>query len=72
MGIFDIILLIITVLLIVEAVVEARRKNWLALALSIAFLALIIYITSPVYRHLWSKISPPAASPTAPAAPGTP
>ena len=61
MGPLDYILLIITVLLVIEAVVEARRKRWLALALSLAFLALIVYMTLPVYRYLWNKVAPSSA-----------
>jgi hypothetical protein len=66
MGFIDYLLLFITVLLIAEAVNEARRKNWLALAISLAFLALVIYMTTPIYQALWTKIAP------APKAPATP
>lgn len=62
MGPMNYIMMAITVLLIIEAVVEARRKRWLALALSIAFLALVIYMNSPAYRYLWRKIAPPTAA----------
>ncbi len=63
LGILNYILFAITILIIVEAVIEARRKNWLALAISIAFLALVIYINLPAYQHIWG-ILVPAPKPT--------
>lgn len=65
MGPRDYILLLITILLIVEAVVEARRKRWLAFAISIAFLALVTWMTMPIYRHFWNK-AVPASTPATP------
>ena len=58
LGPLNYILFAITVLIIVEAVLEARRKNWLALAISIAFLALVVYINLPAYQHIWGLIMP--------------
>jgi hypothetical protein len=63
MGFIDVLLLVITVILIIEAVIEARRKRWLAFALSLCFIAILLYITSPVYRYLWHKVMPAKGTP---------
>lgn len=66
MGPISYILLFLTVLLAVEVVLEARKKRWLGMLISLTILALLVYMTSPIYRTLWQKISP------TPKATGTP
>lgn len=63
MGFIDVLLLVITVILVIEAVMEARRKRWLAFALSLCFIALVVYITLPVYGYLLRKVVPAKATP---------
>ena len=66
MGFLNILLMVVAVLLIVEAVIEFRRKRWLAFALSLCFIALVVYINLPAYRYLAKKVIPPATAPASP------
>jgi Flp pilus assembly protein protease CpaA len=57
MSIVNWIVMLLTIAMIVEAVIEIRRKRWMAAVISALFAAFLIFWFMPGYQHLWNTIT---------------
>jgi hypothetical protein len=57
MGIIDWLVLLLMILSIVEAIREARRKEWTAFAISVIFFVIMAYLWRGIWFYFWGLIT---------------
>lgn len=57
MTIIDWLVLALTILTVVEAVREARRKQWTAFAISVIVFLILVFMFRPLWIYIWNSIT---------------